>query len=125
MKIAVTTEGSQIFQHFGKCPTFTVFTVEGGKILNRELIDASQNGHAALTGFLQGAGVDTVICGGIGAGARNMLASAGIKLVSGVAGDIENAVTAYISGSLSDQGGSCDHHSHEEGHSCNCENHCH
>lgn len=125
MKIAVTTEGNQIFQHFGKCPTFTVFIIENGKIAGKELIDASENGHAALTGFLKGAGVDTVICGGIGGGARNMLSSAGIKLISGVDGNIEDAVSAYIAGALTDQGGSCDHHDHEEGHSCNCENHCH
>ncbi|HEX2939145.1 MAG TPA: NifB/NifX family molybdenum-iron cluster-binding protein, partial [Ruminiclostridium sp.] len=79
---------------------------------------------AALTGFLKGAGVDTVICGGIGGGAKNMLSSAGIKLISGIDGNIEAAVNAYITGSLTDQGGDCDHHDHDEGHSCNCENHC-
>ena len=125
MKIAVTTQGNQIFQHFGKCPTFTVFTVENGKIHGKELIDASQNGHAALTEFLKGAGVNVVICGGIGAGARNMLGSAGIKLISGVDGNIEDAVNAYISGDLTDQGGNCNHEDHDEGHDCSCENHCH
>lgn len=124
MKIAVATEGNQIFQHFGKCPTFTVYTTENGEITGKELIDASQNGHAALTGFLKGAGADTVICGGIGEGARNMLDSAGIKLVSGVEGNIDDAVSAFLTGTLLDQGGSCTHHDHEEGHSCNCKNHC-
>ena len=124
MKIAVTTEGNQVFQHFGKCPNFTVFTIEGGKITEKELIDASAHGHAALTGFLQDSGVDTVICGGIGGGAKDMLSSAGIKLVSGIEGNIEAAVNAYITGGLSDQEGNCNHHDHGEGHSCNCENHC-
>ena len=32
MKIAVTTEGNQIYQHFGKCPTFTRNLVEGAGI---------------------------------------------------------------------------------------------
>lgn len=124
MKIAVTTEGDQIFQHFGKCPVFTVFTIEGGKIAGKELVDASEHGHAALTGFLQSAGVDTVICGGIGGGARDMLSSAGIALVSGAEGNIEAAVNAYIKGRLTDQNGSCSHHDSGEEHSCHCENHC-
>lgn len=126
MKIAVTTDGDQIFQHFGKCQTFTVFTVENGKITGKELIDASENGHAALTGFLNGMGVDTVICGGIGEGARNMLASAGINLISGIDGAVEDAVGNYISGTLTDLGGACDHHSHHDcasEHQCDCQNH--
>lgn len=123
MKIAVTTQGNQVFQHFGKCPSFTVFTVKNGKVADKKVIDASQSGHAALAGFLKGAGVDTVICGGIGGGARQMLASAGIQLISGSEGSIDDAVKSFLSGNLKDQGGSCDHHE-EQGHECSCENHC-
>lgn len=124
MKIAVTTEGNEIFQHFGKCKTFSVYSVENGKVRGMELLNAEQNGHSALAGFLRGAGVDVVICGGIGDGAKNMLAQAGIQLVSGIEGDIDSAVTAYLAGGLSDNGGSCTHHAHEEEHSCSCEHHC-
>lgn len=125
MKIAVTTEGNQIFQHFGKCPVFTVFTVESGKVLSKTAIDASRNGHAALTAFLKGAGVDTVICGGIGDGAKQMLSSAGIRLVSGIEGDIDSAVQTYVAGKLSDMGGACNHEDHDHDHECSCQNHCH
>lgn len=125
MKIAVTTQGDQIFQHFGKCPSFTVFSVEGGEIRGKEILDAEGNGHAALGGFLKNAGVDTVVCGGIGDGARNMLSAAGIKLISGVEGKIEAVVSAFISGNLSDQGGNCGHDEHDHKHECSSENHCH
>lgn len=124
MKIAVTTDGTQIFQHFGKCPVFTLYTVSDGVIHKKETIDASQNGHAALTGFLQSAGVDTVICGGIGEGARQMLSSAGIRLVSGITGNIDTAVKAFLADELHDQGGACHHEEHSEGHTCDCKNHC-
>ena len=122
MKIAVTTEGDQIFQHFGKCPTFTLLTVENGQVAARETLDASEHGHAALAGFLQAAGVTDVICGGIGAGAHNMVEAAGIRLYSGVTGPIDAAVSALIDGKLADQGGSCGHH-HEGGHDCSCGRH--
>jgi Uncharacterized conserved protein len=123
MKIAVTTEGDQIFQHFGQCPTFTVFTVQGENITDKTLINASGSGHGALGGFLKNTSVDVVICGGIGGGARQMLSDVGIKLISGMDGNIEDAVAAYIKGELQDNGGSCSHHDHGEGHSC--EHQCH
>ncbi len=123
MKIAVTTEGTQIFQHFGKCPSFTVFTVEGGTVRQKSTLDTSRNGHAALAAFLKGNGVDTVICGGIGAGAREMLTKSGISLVSGIDGNIDSAVEAYLAGNLTDQGGSCSNGGTE--HNCDCSNHCH
>lgn len=126
MKIAVTTQGDQIFQHFGKCPSFTVFTAEDGEIRKKGILDAEGNGHAALGGFLKNAGVDAVICGGIGDGARNMLAAEGIRLISGVEGPIEDAVHAYLAGQLTDQRGSCDHEEHDhQDHDCSCEDHCH
>ena len=124
MKIAVTTQEDQIFQHFGKCPTFTVFTVESGAIQGKTVIGASENGHAALAGFLKNSGVDVVICGGIGAGAKQMLSAIGIQLISGIEGNIENAVNAYISGGLIDMGGACSHKEHDHNHDCDCKNHC-
>ncbi|SDM85290.1 NifB/NifX family molybdenum-iron cluster-binding protein [Acetanaerobacterium elongatum] len=124
MKIAVTTQDNQVFQHFGQCSSFTVFTAEDGAINNKVILDASQHGHAALAGFLKAAAVDVVICGGIGQGARQMLSSAGIELISGIDGSIEDAVKNYLSGQLNDMGGSCNHEEHEHNHVCNCEKHC-
>ena len=67
MKLAVTAQNGQVFQHFGKCPSFAVFTVEGKAASAPVLLDATGSGHAAMAGFLKNNGVDTVICGGIGA----------------------------------------------------------
>ncbi|MEI6101039.1 MAG: NifB/NifX family molybdenum-iron cluster-binding protein [Eubacteriales bacterium] len=125
MKIAVTTDGEQIFQHFGQCSIFTVFTVVNAMITDKKILDASASGHAALAPFLKSTGADVVICGGIGGGARQMLSEAGIKLISGMEGNIEDAVAKYIKGELNDMGGSCSHHDNDAGHNCECENHCH
>jgi len=65
-----------------------------------------------------------VICGGIGDGAKKMLSGAGIKLISGVEGSIEDTVNLYLSGNLKDAGGSCNHDDHGSDHVCSCENHC-
>ncbi len=73
MKIAVTYENGEIFQHFGHTSQFKVYVVEDGKILSSEIIDTNGQGHGALAGFLFGGGVDALICGGIGGGAQNAL----------------------------------------------------
>lgn len=123
MKIAVATDGNQIFHHFGKCPVFTLYTAENGKVLKEETLDASGSGHAALTGFLKKAGADTVVCGGIGDGAKQMLESAGLRLYSGISGSRNEAVRALLTGTLRDLGGACAHEGHEEGHDCSCGSH--
>ncbi len=53
MKLAVTAQNGQVFQHFGKCPSFAVFTVEGKAASAPVLLDATGSGHAAMAGFLK------------------------------------------------------------------------
>lgn len=119
MKIAVTYENGQVFQHFGHTEQFKVYTVEGDKIVSSEVIDTNGQGHGALAGFLFNGGVDVLICGGIGGGARNALAEAGIKLYPGASGDADAQVESFLAGTLNyDPDTMCNHHSHEEGHSC-------
>ena len=100
MKIAVTYENGQIFQHFGHTEQFKLYEVADGKITHAEVVDANGSGHGALAGFLMQNGVDTLICGGIGGGAQAALAEAGIKLYGGVSGDADAAVNALLSGNL-------------------------
>ena len=118
-KIAVTYENGQVFQHFGHTAQFKVYQVEDGRVAASQVLDTNGSGHGALAGFLSAQGVDTLICGGIGGGARTALAQAGITLYPGVAGDADAAVAALLADSLSyDPDTVCAHHSHEEGHVC-------
>ena len=41
MKIAVTHENGQIFQHFGHTEQFKVYTVENGKITDTTVVDTN------------------------------------------------------------------------------------
>ena len=92
MKIAVTYDNGQIFQHFGHTEQFKLYESVDGKIVHAEVVDTNGSGHGALAGFLMQNGVDTLICGGIGGGAQAALAEAGIKLYGGVSGDADAAV---------------------------------
>ncbi len=118
MKIAVTYDNGNIFQHFGRTETFKVYEVEDGKVVSSQVIGSGGVGHGALAGVLAEQKVDVLICGGIGGGAQAALEEAGVELCAGAAGDADQAVMAYLRGELVSSGANCDHHHHEEGHSC-------
>jgi len=122
MKIAVTYENGQIFQHFGHTEQFKLYEILDGKITHTEVVDTNGSGHGALAGFLMQHGVDTLICGGIGGGAQMALAEAGIRLYGGVSGDADAAVNALLPDELAyNPDVRCNHHDHEHGeggHTC-------
>ena len=118
MKIAVTYDNGNIFQHFGKTEFFKVYEVEDGKVVSSEVIGSNGVGHGALAGLLADRAVDVLICGGIGGGAQAALEEAGVELCAGAEGDADRALEAYLKGELVSSGVNCDHHHHEEGHSC-------
>lgn len=123
MKIAVTYENGQVFQHFGHTEQFKVYEVEDGKIVKSEIVDTNGQGHGALAGFLFNGGVDVLICGGIGGGARNALAEAGIELYPGAQGDADAQVESFIAGNLNyDPDTVCSHHEHHD-HEGGCGHH--
>ena len=100
MKLAVTYENGQIFQHFGRTAQFKLYDIEDGKIVRSEVVDTNGSGHGALAGFLMQRGVDTLICGGI---------------------DADAAAEALVNGTLNfNPAVHCDHHEHAhgEGHTC-------
>lgn len=129
MRIAVTYENGQIFQHFGHTAQFKIYDVQDGKILSARVVDTQGSGHGALAGVLADLQVDALICGGIGGGARMALDEAGIRLYGGVSGSADEAALALAEGRLTfDPDAHCDHHDHHgEGHDCghhSCGGHC-
>jgi len=121
MKIGVTYDNGEIFQHFGHTEQFKVYDIEDGKIVGTEIVDTNGSGHGALAGVLNELQVDVLICGGIGGGAQMALASAGIQLFGGVSGKADEAVEALLAGNLAfNPNVQCNHHDHEhgEGHTC-------
>ena len=119
MRIAIAYDNGQIFQHFGRTPAFKVYDIEDGQITDTQIISAEGFGHGALAGFLQAAGVTTLVCGGIGHGAQMALADMGLNLYAGVIGDADEAAKALAEGRLQQNtDATCDHHEHGEGHDC-------
>lgn len=123
MRIAVTYENGEIFQHFGHTEQFKVYDIEEGKVIASEVVSTNGSGHGALAGVLASLNADVLICGGIGGGAQVALAEAGIKLFGGVSGDADKAVEAYLAGNLAyNPNVQCNHHG-EHHHGGTCGNH--
>lgn len=132
MRIAVTFEDGQIFQHFGRTEQFKVYDAEDGKVISSEVVSTNGQGHGALAGVLRALNADILICGGIGGGAQAALAANGIKLCGGVSGDADQAVESFLAGSLHyDPEVHCDHHGHGDhehhcgSHGCGSHGSCH
>ncbi len=127
MRIAVTYDNGEIFQHFGHSEEFKIYEVEDGQVVDSQVISSNGQGHGALAQVLSEHNIDALICGGIGGGAMNALSDAGIEVCAGVSGDADEAVEYFLQGELESTGVNCDHHgeghscgNHEEGHSCHC-----
>lgn len=127
MKIAaITDDGKTISQHFGRAPYYLVLTIEDGEIIERELRDklghsqfashshgpeepgqlhgmgaASQSKHQMMSQSIEDCQV--LLCGGMGMGAYQSMAERNIKPIVTDIKDIEQAVMAYIEGSITDR----------------------
>ncbi len=121
MKIAVTYDNGNVFQHFGHTEEFKVYDVENNKIINTQIVSSNELGHSALAYLLEKNKINVLICGGIGGCAIGALKEYGIELYAGIAGNADKAVNDYIEGNLIQVSeANCNHHEEHEysSHSC-------
>lgn len=111
MKIAINYEDGNIYQHFGQTKTFKMVEVEDGKIVSEKLIDADPRGHANLATQLVMEQVNVVICGSLGSRMLDLLQGADIEVCGNVTGSVDEAVQAYLNGTLKYS---------TEAHACSC-----
>jgi len=118
MKIAIPTDdGTSISEHFGRSAAFLIFEAENGQIKSHEMKTSRQRhshaqgncghgsaGHAQLShqGILSALdGCEVVICAGMGHKAAQALKASGIaQILFTSAGPVEEAVSAYLAGTL-------------------------
>lgn len=100
MKIAVTYDNGNVFQHFGQTREFKIYDVKDKQIISKEIVSSGEYSHGALAGFLRQLSVDVLICGGLGLGAKNRIEAEGITLYGGVQGNCDQAVQDYLNGTL-------------------------
>ena len=119
MKLAITYDNGQVFQHFGKTEAFKIYDIVEGKVGASMVMSTNGQGHGALAGLLRGLGISVLICGGIGPGAQDALASLDITVIPGITGDVDQAVQDFVDGKLvPNTEALCNHHHEGAAHDC-------
>ncbi len=119
MKIAIPVHEGRLNQHFGQTKLFEIVEVDPqSRIITarRTMPVSAHEGCGALPALLKAEGVHTVLCGGLGQGAKANLERAGFTLIAGVpAGEVTDLIQAYLAGTLNAGDGLCNHE-HGRGH---------
>ena len=117
MKIAIPTRDGHVDDHFGHCAYYTIFDIEDKNIVATSRLDSPEGCgcKSNIAAVMQKMGIEVMLAGNMGEGAKNKLQSHNIKVIRGCKGDIEAVVKGYLLGFIMDSGEGCDHH--------NCGNH--
>ncbi|MGI6452167.1 MAG: NifB/NifX family molybdenum-iron cluster-binding protein [Syntrophomonadaceae bacterium] len=107
MLIAIASEGNMVSPHFGHCEKFALYNSETGSL---KYLPSPEHQPGLLPQFLHQIGAELVIAGGMGANAQNLLAAAGIQVIVGVSGKIEDIIKTYEKGQLRSSGVVCSEH---------------
>jgi len=112
MKIGIAKEGTIVSPHFGHCEGYAIFSIENGAISRR--VDIPNPGHqpGVLPALLAREGVNLVIAGGMGPRAIDLFHSHGIEVCTGVEGEIDAIIQAYLGGTLCSGMSTCHHIDH-------------
>lgn len=113
MKIALPTRDGHIDDHFGHCAFYTIATISADNIIESLKSMASPEGcgcKSNIASDLAADGVTLMLAGNMGEGAFNKLANAGIRVIRGCHGEINDVLKQYINGEIKDSGTACNHH---------------
>lgn len=112
MKIAIPTVEGKLCLHFGHCQQFAFITVDDDKKISEvEMVTPPPHEPGVLPKWLAANQVNLILAGGMGHRAQNLFVEAGVKVVVGVQGDLtpQQAVEAYLNGSLQTGANACSH----------------
>ena len=113
MKIAIASEGKKVSGHFGHCEGFTMYNIEGDKVVNSEFVPNPGHKPGFLPMFLKEKDVDIIISGGMGGSAQQLFRNNNIEVIVGAEGDCDNIIVSYLKGEIKSTGSICIEHSHE------------
>lgn len=100
MRVAISTDGNYVAQHFGRCPSYTIIDIEDNKIVETKVVNNPGHMPGAIPQLMNQLGVDVMIAGGMGPRAVNFFQEYGIKTIVGVQGDIDDVIEQFLAGTL-------------------------
>lgn len=119
MKIAVPTRNNVVDDHFGHCEYYTIFTVSDDQKIICTEIQASPEGcgcKSNIADIFEQKGVDLMLAGNMGEGAKHVLEQHHIRVIRGCHGPVEALIHDWLEGKITDSGTSCNHS--DEHHEC-------
>jgi len=120
MKIAIPlTETDEFSSHYGAAAKFEVFEVDPAQraVRRRMIVVPAETEPCAWPPLLRAAGVNLLLAGGMGGGARHRMAEHGVDVVTGVAAAAPEAlVAAWLENRLVRGDNSCDGSGHSRYH---------
>jgi predicted Fe-Mo cluster-binding NifX family protein len=109
MRIAVSTEGSEVSAHFGRCDTYTIFDVEDGKVVEKKTVANPGHSPGFLPKYLSEMGVTHIIAGGMGPRAQGFFSQYHIETIVGATGPVDEVIQQFLSENLVVGEDQCDH----------------
>ena len=100
MKVAIPQFDNRVSPHFDCASKILIATVEAGKVVSRELYSLIDLNVLRRSTFLQKQGVEAVICGAISNFSVRLLLRNGIQVYAMIAGDAEQVLDQFVSGTL-------------------------
>ncbi|MFI3317686.1 MAG: NifB/NifX family molybdenum-iron cluster-binding protein [Rikenellaceae bacterium] len=119
MKLAIPTRDNCVDDHFGHCAYYSIYTIEDGAVVSQEQLEAPQGCgcKSNIASILKDMGVELMLAGNMGNGAKNKLEASDIKVIRGCSGVVGLVLAAYLAGKIEDSGEGCNH-THADGHEC-------
>ena len=111
MKIAITSTGkaldSQVDPRFGRAACFIIVDTEtmDFSVIENESVAAAGGAGISSAKVVIDAGAEAVLTGNCGPNAQRTLSSAGIKLYTGAAGTVSEAIELFKGGKLTEAAG--------------------
>lgn len=100
MKIAIPLFGSRVSPRFDCAQRILLVMVEDKKVVEKKEIWVGRWNPLQRITRLTELGIDTVICGGISNFSVRMLISNGIRVISWITGEAEEAIKLLLKGQL-------------------------
>jgi predicted Fe-Mo cluster-binding NifX family protein len=122
-RLCIPTEGAggldgRVGEHFGRVPTFTLVDSDTGEVEVLDNTSEHMGGSGLPADLLVQAGVEVVLCQGLGRRAIQLLSAAGVSVCTGASGTVAEAVAAWKGGTASEAGESdaCERHAFHDRH---------
>lgn len=100
MKIAISTDGEFVSQHFGRCPSFTIADIEKNKLVKKEIVANPGHEPGFIPQFLHEKGVKCIVAGGMGQRAVGFFNELSIEAIVGISGKVDDIIEELKRGTL-------------------------